>query len=120
MMIHKTLPLLMAGLVVSAGAFAQSSSGSSGSYSTQPGASSVGSPSGSTSSMGSSAAPDVVVVQPAVPVPVAVPVYVQRDARSERYTGNRAVDTGNGTLESNMGPYDPTWRNPDRGRAGSY
>jgi hypothetical protein len=161
-MYKKTLPLLMAGLLASAGAFAQSSGGASGSSSgdsamtaqpgspsqslqssgsnpTQPSTGSMGavpgtagysssssssmgaSPStGSTGAMGAAAAPNVVVVQPAVAVPVAVPVYVQRDARSERYTGNRAVDTGSGQLESNMGPYDNTWRNTDRSRDGSY
>lgn len=152
-MYKKTLPLLMAGLLASAGAFAQSSGASSGDSSmtsqpgspsqslqssgsrpTQPGTSSMDSLPGtagaasspsmgvapSTTGMGASAAPEVVIVQPAVAVPVAVPVYVQRDSRNERYTGNRAVDTGNGQLESNMGPYDATWRNGDRSRAGSY
>jgi hypothetical protein len=146
-MTKKTLPLLLAGLLVSAGAFAQSSSGgsgdsaatsqagspsqslqSSGSSTTVPGSSSMdslpgtagGSSSSSTGTLGAGRSPDIVVVQPAVAVPVAVPVYVQRDSRSERYTGNRAVDTGNGTLESNMGPYDQTWRNTDRSRSGSY
>jgi hypothetical protein len=125
----KTLPLLMAGLLATAGAFAQSSGASSGASSmdTLPGTSGASSSSSSTmgagpstGTMGASSTPEIVVVQPTVAVPVAVPVYVQRDSRSERYSGNRAVDTGNGQLESNMGPYDNTWRNSDRGRSGSY
>lgn len=170
-MTNKTLPLLLAGLLATAGAFAQSAGGSSGdsSMSSQPGSPSqslnssgsrtttpsattmdslpgtrgAASPSSSstmgaspstvapateapatvapaTGTMGAAPAPDVVIVQPAVAVPVAVPVIVQRDARSERWTGNRAVDTGNGQLESNMGPYDRTWTNPNHSRAGSY
>lgn len=162
MITKKTLPLLLAGLLVSAGAFAQASSSGDSSMTAQPGspsqsmsggsapmagsgaagASGAAGTSGATGSYGGSSAsggtgasgstgspstmgagaaprtPDIVVIQPTVAVPV--PVYVQRDARAERYSPTRAVDTGSGTLESNMGPYDPTWSNAERSRAGSY
>jgi hypothetical protein len=62
--------------------------------------------------MGAGAAPSTVVVVPVVPVAVvpvvpAAPAADMMFGRGNVSTG--AVDTGNGTLEGNGGPYDDAW-----------
>ncbi len=131
MTMKKTLPLLLAGLLAAGGAMAQAPSGDT-SMTTQPGSpsqqlnsNSGGVPSnlpgsGSASSADSAsstsvmgAGPSSVVVVPVVPVAVVpAPVMVEERRFGRGNVATRAVDTGNGTLEANGGPYDDAWWGP--------
>jgi hypothetical protein len=103
----------------------QLNSNSGGVPSTLPGSASVGTAdpqaqapatsadsASSTSVMG--AGPSTTVVVPATTVAVvpAVPVVVDQPVFGRGNVGSGAVDTGNGTLEGNGGPYDDGWWGP--------
>lgn len=124
----KTLPLLLAGLLAAGSAMAQSSAPSGDtSMTTQPGSpsqslnsNSGGVPSnlpgsGSAGSAATTSSPAVMGAGPAtvVVVPVA-PVMMNEPRFGRGNVSTRAVDTGNGTLEGNGGPYDDAWWGPRR------